>query len=283
LEVDKLDARAALLAYHWEQAGEALTAARWYARAASAAGLDSPAEALRHWEKVREILAPAAQSEEADALRLRAASELLIFAFRQGMSIDRVDEIFAEGKALAVARSDVRAQVRLFYGVGVHYGLNHGALRQAITLFEESVTLADSTGDPELRWAAREPFELVLLLVGDLVPALQMNDEQIEFSRADPTIGIAMVGFSTAFSFCHRGWILTDLGRFEEAMDAFRRSEEMARRFNENEILSWNDVSRARMFERTGDVQAALSTGRPAVESAERIGSLFARVVAHGC
>jgi tetratricopeptide (TPR) repeat protein len=148
--------------------------------------------------------------------------------------------------------------------------------------FEESLALAEATGDPELRWAAREPFEFALLLVGDLVPALRMNDEQIAFSRTDPAIGVAMVGFSTGFSFSHRGWILTDLGRFDEAAEAFRRGEELARRFNENEIVSMNEAMRARLFERTGDVQAALSTGRRAVESAERIGSHVARALAHG-
>ena len=213
-------------------------------------------------------------------MRLRAASELLILAFRQGMSSDRVDEIFAEGKALAVARGDVREQVRLLYAIGAHYMLS-GALRRAIESFEECLALADSSGDPELRWTAREPFEFALLQVGELVRALRMNDEEIEFSRADPKIGIAMIGFSTANSFCHRGWILTELGRFEEAAEAHRRCEEMARRFNDNEIMSWNDTIRSRMFERSGDAQAALSAGRRAVESAERIGSLFARVIAH--
>ncbi len=281
-EADKLDARAALLAYHWEQAGEALTAAQWHARAAAVAGLDNPAEALRHWEKVRDILAPAAQSEESVALRLRAASELLILGFRQGMSSERVDEIFAEGKALAVARGDVRAQVRLLYGIGCHYMLN-GAQRRAIPFFEESLALADATGDPELRWGTRDAFEFALLQVGDLVPALRMNDEQIELSRKDPAIGIKMIGFSTSNSFSHRGWILTDLGRFDEAAEMFRRGEELARRFNDNEVMSWNDGFRARMFERAGDVQSGLSAGRREIESAERIGSLLARTLAHGC
>ena len=50
LHSDKLDERAALLAYHWEQAGEALTAARWYVRAAGVAGVPaSPCSAGRRW------------------------------------------------------------------------------------------------------------------------------------------------------------------------------------------------------------------------------------------
>jgi adenylate cyclase len=270
-----------LLAYHWEQAGEALTAAQWHARAAGIAGLGSPAEALRHWEKVWEILQPAASSEEAVALRLRAASELLILGFRQGMPAERVDEIFTEAKALAVARGDVREQVRLLYGVTVHHMLS-GAPRRAIPYAEENVSLADSTGEVELRWAAREPFEFALLQLGDLNQALRINDEQVAFSRADPAVGTAMIGFTTSNTFAHRGWILMDLGRFDEGVAALQRAEELARRFDDGEILSWNDTFRCRLYERAGDAQSALSTGRRAIESAEKIGSGLARVIAHG-
>src|SRR5262249_37723684 len=50
-EVDsqKLGERAALLAYHWERAGEAREAAKWHRRAAEWVGANNPAEALRHW------------------------------------------------------------------------------------------------------------------------------------------------------------------------------------------------------------------------------------------
>src|SRR5262249_16255778 len=49
----KLGERAALLAYHWEHAGDAREAARWHRRAAEWVGLNNPAEALRHWGSVR--------------------------------------------------------------------------------------------------------------------------------------------------------------------------------------------------------------------------------------
>jgi predicted ATPase len=53
-EVDskRLDERAALLAQHWERAGDAKLAARWHARAARWCGLGNVAEALRHWSQV---------------------------------------------------------------------------------------------------------------------------------------------------------------------------------------------------------------------------------------
>jgi ATP/maltotriose-dependent transcriptional regulator MalT len=143
--------------------------------------------------------------------------------------------------------------------------------------------LADASGDPELRWVTREIFEFDLSQVGELDAALRMSDEQLELSRTDPTLGIAMVGISTANSFSHRALILVDLGRFDEADDAFGRFDQMARRFNENETIAWNDTFRSRLAELRGDVQSALSMARRAVEGAERIGSLLARGLSHGC
>ena len=208
--------------------------------------------------------------------------EILKFAWRQGMSDERVDEIFAQGKAVAVARDDVHAQLGLLYGVGCNYMLS-ARPRRSIPFFEQSLALAEPTGDAQLRWAAREPFEFALLLLGDLLPALRMNDEQVAFSDSDPTIGLTtVVGFSTAFTFAHRGWILTDLGRFDEASAAFRRCEKLARQFNENDPMLMNDALCCRMLERRGDTQVALSMGRRTIDAAEKSGNQFARVLGHG-
>src|SRR5262249_9499275 len=67
---DKLDERAAVIADHLEQAGEALNAARWHARAAQWAGTHDLAAALRHWQGVRKLLSPKTDSQEATALAL---------------------------------------------------------------------------------------------------------------------------------------------------------------------------------------------------------------------
>ena len=280
VDADKLAERAALLAYHWEEAGEALVAATWYARAARRAGLNTPAEALQHWEKVWEILQPAPASAESVALRTEAAPELLKLGFRLGMSDERAEAIFAAGKAMAIASGDARAQVKLLYGLGVSHMLS-GVPRRAVPLFEEAIAVADQTSDAELRYVAREPLEYSLANLGNLDAALRVNDEKFEIIGADLAMGVQLIGFSAAWSYGLRGSTLTDLGRFDEAADAFRRCDEGARRRDESEQLSWTFSFRARMFERAGDVQAALSAGRHAVEGAEKLGSPMALVNAY--
>jgi class 3 adenylate cyclase/tetratricopeptide (TPR) repeat protein len=280
LHSDKLDEYAALLAYHWEQAGEALTAAHWHARAANGAGFDSPVDALRHWERVTELLHSASSSEEAVALLLRAAGAQLNFAWRLGMNRDRIDQIFAEGNAVAVERGDVTEQVRLHYGLSLTYSVG-GDPRSAIPILEKVVALADSTGDPRLRWSARTPLDFAFWLVGDLAAALRMNDEQIELSEPDPGLGIEIVGLSTADSLWHRALILADLGRFEESKEALRQGVERVRHFGEKEMESWSDFWSTLILTRAGDTSAAMSMGRRAIESTEKIGSVVGRVCAY--
>src|SRR5262249_7137635 len=72
-EVDsgKLDERAALLAYHWEQAGDAREAAKWHRRAADWVGFNNSSESLRHLQSVRQLLGTL--SETLDNLAERAA------------------------------------------------------------------------------------------------------------------------------------------------------------------------------------------------------------------
>jgi tetratricopeptide (TPR) repeat protein len=108
-----------------------------------------------------------------------------------------------------------------------------------------------------------------------------MNDEQIALGEVDPGLGIATIGCSTADSLMHRGVILTDLGRFEGAVAAFQRAEDRARCFGENEVANWIDFLWAGALERAGDASGALSTARRAIESAEKIGSVLGRVMAH--
>src|SRR4029450_5599121 len=64
LSSERRDARAALIAHHWEAAGERLEAARWSRRAAEWAGVMDPREAMRSWRKVKQLAGAAPEAEE---------------------------------------------------------------------------------------------------------------------------------------------------------------------------------------------------------------------------
>ena len=86
LESGKLGERAALLAYHWEHAGDAREAAKWHRRAAEWVGLNNPAEALRHWGSVRQLLDTLPETPENLAERAAVRAQIMIHLARHGRS-----------------------------------------------------------------------------------------------------------------------------------------------------------------------------------------------------
>lgn len=117
LNAGKLDEQAAVLAHHWEQAGEPVPAAHWNARAARWAGSSADA-AVRHWRKVIELLAALPEARETDALRLEASAEMLGVAWRVGMSDEETERTFTAGRVLAERLGDPVLHAKLLSAYG---------------------------------------------------------------------------------------------------------------------------------------------------------------------
>jgi adenylate cyclase len=150
---EKLNEKAALLAHHCEQAGEAWQAALWHQRAAEWAGVTNAAEGVRHWERVRSLLRTLPQS--GDTLRLGVAACLgnLTLGWRLGTPTDSATEIFEEGRRLAVESDDVPALAALNGSYANVLGLVAGASDDYVRFSREGVRLADQTEDHGLQFA----------------------------------------------------------------------------------------------------------------------------------
>src|SRR5439155_26252664 len=74
---EKLDEQAALLAHHWEEAGEALAAARWHRRAAEWLWMRDVARSFEHFARVRTLTASLLDEAEGREHGLRARIMLL--------------------------------------------------------------------------------------------------------------------------------------------------------------------------------------------------------------
>jgi adenylate cyclase len=69
-EPSKLDEQAALIAHHWQAAGEALCAARWHRRAAEWSENNAPSSAVAHWRAVRALGREIEEPVESARLRI---------------------------------------------------------------------------------------------------------------------------------------------------------------------------------------------------------------------
>jgi len=150
---EKLNEKAALLAHHCEQAGEAWQAALWHQRAAEWAGVTNAAEGVRHWERVRSLLRTLPHT--GDTLRLGVAACLgnLTLGWRLGTSTDSATAIFEEGRRLAVESDDVRALAALNGSYASVLGLVAGASDDYVRFSREAARLADQTEDQGLQVA----------------------------------------------------------------------------------------------------------------------------------
>ena len=108
-DAERSDARAGLVAHHWERAGEILEAARWTRRAAEWAEMRNLGEALRHWRKLRDLVALVPESPESMALALAARGNIIGLGVWHGDPENQSATLFAEGRELAIRIGETRA------------------------------------------------------------------------------------------------------------------------------------------------------------------------------
>ena len=292
LDVDRLDERAALIAQHWESAGDAIDAATWSARAAGWAGFNDPALATLHWRKVRSLTARFTSSPEVAQLALTATVMILALGWRLGGSShdggqafeDEAIEIYAEGRRLA--ESSGPGQEAMLASLVMAYATVRG-LTGHIDEFQltlEAVDLADRTGDVGLRVAMRAGTTFPRFCAGHLADGLRIADEGIELTGGDPSVG---AGISYACPFAAlllvRGILLGGLGRLNEAFTDFERGLQVAREVNDLDAQGWIHLAWLWVAHWAGaDAEVALSHARRGVEITERTGAGFSRAMAYG-
>lgn len=113
-----LDEQAAMLADHWEQAGEPLKAALRHRQAAGWVALTDPNAAVWHWGKVRSLLADIRDDPAAAGLGVAACQHLLNLSWRFTANPEEIKALYDEGRAFARATGDqgMELKVSMVYG-----------------------------------------------------------------------------------------------------------------------------------------------------------------------
>ncbi|HEV7599138.1 MAG TPA: adenylate/guanylate cyclase domain-containing protein [Bradyrhizobium sp.] len=226
---DQADEQAGLLAYHLEQAGQTIKAAQQNVRAAIWVGANDPAQALRSWKKVRELLVDQAASPTTNYLRMMACGQIVNFAWREGIAADDAKVFFEEASQLAVSLSDMRAHALISAAYG-RILANGGSADEYVERTREAMALAEGGTDASVQITLKAILCHALRTSGRMSEALQMNTEAmdraheiVKFDRQ--TLGFDIEVWLTAM----RGQTLAILGRYDEArpfLDRVLRLEE---------------------------------------------------------
>jgi adenylate cyclase len=274
---DKLDEQAALLAHHWEEAGQALIAAGWNRRAAEWTGTRDIAASMRHWKRVRELIEADADAPKAAALGAEACRQTLGLGFRLGLSLEEEARAFSEGKRWTERSGNVKAEglLECAYSVVVN---NSGRIAEGLRHALEGERLLLQTSDGEQKalapWTSLYPY----FCAGQLARGRETAQAMIESTRGHPEWGFDQWNLS-ASAFCHFTWGAFEIftGNLGTAKAQIERGIELARQHsdpeNEGWALGWlSDVAAI-----AGDAEISIGPCQRALEIAEKMGSPYSR------
>ncbi len=282
-EIDsgKLGEHAALLAYHWEHAGESREAAKWHRRAAEWVGLNNSSEALRHWGSVRELLDTLPETPEDLVERAAARAQIMTHLARMGDVEDQATTLFREGRELATRSGDPHILSQLLNGFGLVRFFT-GALEEALDPLLEAIRRADETGDIGLRVAVRYGPSNAYFFAGRLRECLAITEQGLGLARGGLGLGADRIGFSPSLGLsCWRGAALSLTGRPREGAAELDQVIELARTSQQLTPLWFSHAVHVFRCEVTGEAVPALAHGREAVDYAERTGIPVARNFAY--
>ncbi len=214
---DRADERAALLAYHLEQAGENLKAAQQNMRSAVWIGTNDPNQAMRTWKKVRELLSNLPASQPINYLKMMAAGQIVNFGWREGISAQEALIYFEEARKLAVTLGDVRANALIHAAYG-RILANGGSADEYVEKIREAKALADSSNDASVQITLKAVLCHALRMSGFMNEALRMNIEATESADKIAKFDRQMLGFDVELWLTvMRSQTLVMVGRKDEA------------------------------------------------------------------
>ena len=270
---------AALLAHHFEEAGEHLEAARWHEHAGRRVARSDPADGVRHCRRVTTLLAALPESRETLMLELTSRIALLEIGRIAGIEEREAQDLFEEARAVAERLGDQAGHAFLLTSYGRLCGLA-GDVAQYLACAERADGARRGIRRRVLAFEMHAVLAHAQLAVGRLDPARATAERALaELARV---AGLReALGRSTAPAFCRIWWALASayLGSAAEAQAgleallADEKDEALHALYGTHGFLC--EVLRLR-----GDLPGALAHGRRAVELAEERGSPFSRVEA---
>jgi tetratricopeptide (TPR) repeat protein len=273
-----------LVAYHLTEGGEGERAIAYWQRAGERANAQvAHEEARSHWLQARRLVAELEESPKKLFLDLLACGRLMQLGWVLGAPSDEIEALFAEGKALAEQIPDPRPRSLLQIGYAGYVGLSSGEVTRCVLAQRESMGLAEASGDPGYRLAARATLGNALAIAGNPAESLEILDRCIAERPEDPLAGREINGMSPGiYAVLIRFWPLGLLGRLGEAKETVRRGMELAREHGEFVFCSLGLFYRVLYAEWSGDAETAVADARESLEIAERHGAPYFVATAWG-
>jgi class 3 adenylate cyclase/tetratricopeptide (TPR) repeat protein len=280
---ERLNEFAGLIAYHYEAAGKLAEAAKYEGHAAMWVGSTKPAQAIKHWQKVRLMLQNQPRSQENERLRVLAAGQVAWLGWREGMTADAAKPLIEEALALARETDDTMVPLLLFVDGRITVA-SGGSADYYVARVKEALSLLkpeQSAGRvATLNCALSQAYGWA----GLLNDALSANDAALQGVSFVQKFDHQFLGYNVEhWIISLRGRIFARLGRFEEAEECFERVLRIEQALLDPTLrfiphLGYVDLAWCR-----GDAQLAERHASRLAEIAEGSGSTYVRVYVFAC
>src|SRR5207249_788768 len=196
---------AALLAHHFDEAGEHLEAARWHEQVGRRVARSDPADGVRHCRRVTTLLAAVPESRETLMLELTSRIALLEIGRIAGIEEREARGLFDEARAIAERLQDKAGHAFLLTSYGRLCGLA-GDVGQYLACAERATEFAEGS-DAVFEFEMRSVLAHAQLAVGRLAPARATAERAL--TEVAQVAGLREgVGRSTAPGLCRVWWAL---------------------------------------------------------------------------
>jgi class 3 adenylate cyclase/tetratricopeptide (TPR) repeat protein len=275
---------AALIAYHWERAGNAWEAARWQHRAASALSGTDTREALLRLRRVLALLGEVPRSAEAVTLVVETHDDLLRLGHLAGLPLEEAEALFTSARALA-ERSGQRPLLVRLLSTFAEFLMMAGQSAAAQAHLREANVLASDVDDAAVRLGVAIDNAQTAVWTGRLREALAHSTDALRLAERGVPAGRAIpVGLDGhAFILAVRGLCLSFMGRCRDGAADLERALRLAEenRLPEGRCVAHQFRSLAALI--SGDTRVGVAHAGAAVEFAVRAGNPFLQRLGQAC
>jgi adenylate cyclase len=280
-EPDRLDERAALLATHFEHAGDRLEAGRWNDRAGDFALRSDLTEATRRWRSALDHLRAAPESDDNRRLRVKLFNRLIRYGARTGMDRQETARLYAEGTAAAEELGDATALASITFAYGTT-AFWDGRVREGHDAYRKAAEFADAGADPGMRAIVYVAVSFTGVWTGPVdESAIELAREARRICGDDPGFGASVMGYGILGSAIFaEAEVLLLQGRIDEARALLDHATAIVRGRSDTEWLAWM-LSRSSRYARTeAERLTGVGAAREAVGITEAAGNISGLVVA---
>jgi len=269
-----LDEDAALLATHWDGAGDAMRAAPWHLRAADWIGANDVHEVESHARAVIDGLRERADEDGASQLLARAATRLVNLGWRLGIDEQAGEALYRDGCRWARAAGDVRLEAQLAGGQGA-VRILAGDVLGCIECADEFERLAQASGDSELQMVEHGWMAYPRMITGRLADAMARIERAMAAAERNPELGVSFLGASLRGVMY--GWKISiqfRVGRVQDAEASYEQAIRWVRARGEveNEHFAMAEFADS-LACYAGDGKRAIALARQALRLAEELAS----------